>query len=93
MDALEKAERTVALAKTHIAGQQERIEAQRRLIARLEADEDDHQIVKQARELLKDMLDTLDRMLADRREAAARLAQFKSRDEERLDAVMRDSPL
>lgn len=92
-DSQHTAETTTQRAPTHIAEHRERIEHQRALIARLESDGHTGAIVLQARGLLKTMLELLEQMLAEQRNAEARAAQIEPLDEKSLDDVSRDCPL
>lgn len=87
------AERTARRVPEHIAEQRERIERQRALIAQLEADGHTGAILLQARDLLKTMLEMLEQMLTERRNAEARAGQVEPLDEKSLDNVSRDCPL
>jgi hypothetical protein len=69
----EAAERTVTVVKRHIDDQRTRIVRQRELVADLARD--GQSMVESARQLLRDMLDILHRMIAEERAAQKRLHQ------------------
>jgi hypothetical protein len=56
----------VALGQKHIEDQRGRVSRQRELLSTLERD-GDAKLVRPARQLLREMLDTLERMLAEQR--------------------------
>ena len=64
--------RTFERGRTHVTEQLKRIARQRELIARLEADGHCGEILREARELLKSMVELLDQMLADQHDARIR---------------------
>ncbi len=66
------AERTFERGRTHVTEQLKRIARQRELIARLEADGHCGEVLREARELLKSMVELLDQMLADQHDARIR---------------------
>lgn len=87
------AERTAQRVPKRIAEQRERIERQRALIVQLEADGHTGAILLQARDLLKTMLEMLEQILTEQRNAEARSRQVEPLDEKSLDDVSRDCPL
>jgi hypothetical protein len=68
----------------------ERIDKQRGLIARLEAEGQSAVAVRRARELLKEMVITLEGMLSERQRL---IEASEPLDEASMDAVSRESPL
>jgi hypothetical protein len=70
-------EDALALSKRHVAEQRNRIARQRELVAMLEADGSSGVIMHRARQLLREMIETLGRMLAEQRGLQFRLHSDK----------------
>ena len=97
----ERAARYAAdMSDKDLVAQGARVERQRAIIGKLEAEGERKEVLDDARAFLKSIVDLFDQMLLQQRATHVRLAETKKRpdggerfDEKSLDAVMKDCPL